>query len=1644
MWNPQNVRYVVVLLAVVAAWAGGERPAHAEVYPITGSSLILNGPNQTLVRVNTDVTASTAGNVGTPEAHAELRVGTPSWEINASVGYKGAHNDTYGSPPPNSFELIISPDNPRNNANREVRFTPKIPGYWKVSLTAHLAIPSDPEGDTSWAWDSPERSFEVTSVDVNLVMQGLNEETDSSPNEEDPGAAIILYSPPTAVSLVVAPTDLPNATATFDVSSGSEKVKVWDNPDRTGDPVPMPQNWGLGAAAVPGTLYVEGVAVSDNPRDIELKLTVTSGGESVSDRVLVTVEGIDLVIQDLPDETNATPHEHDPGAYIPLNFDFDEENTDGATPPVFRRDNQADLTWGPRIVSSDKSLVPAKLILQGSGTGSWTLNYPHCSDVNGTIYIWKSDGDDFVWVTSGTAYEVTLPATIDLRIEGICTSKRLTDIPITATFTPATGDPIWQDSAVVTVIAVDVDIDSDNNNGTNEPEYTDLEEQYEDVENDPLHPGKLMLISGGDSDGDGIPNFADGFDVFDDTNDDNLSNGYTFVPVRIKLEGPIDINKVALRLTYSASDPRNPNELRSGTHPNYTYHPAPGNLRLWKKQGHEARNKASFASGGDYVPPTDPSSTYSGSQLVHLGFADGKREVVLYVEAVRASSQLTDPRIEVQVLPQGDSGKSEWVVTDAVRLTVLSVDLDVDSDNDNDREDPSRSGAEDAIESVTAELTQVIGKSIPVNYSDGDQDGIPGFADGYDRDGLSSIDDDQTTVTKDKQGFTPVIIELVDSALFPDATVTFSYQYSDPSLVTLTSVADADNGKVHHVYGIPTSPDDHTGAIRIWSRSEEQKRSAAGMDEEGGTMIKPGVPYAISTFDEKMEKVDESANVYRLWVEGIRDSRIIGDVTIQMHVRLTGNNGSSLAIDDTVAITVGAPMLRFDYDRDGEIRWNDTSDLTHPDDPDSGDLLDRTTCYRFWVNNDTDSVAPTSSIDAKTLQTHEWELYTDRSGIAPNCDNATIDTTRDLEDWTRVSIRLPEYINATNRHQFVLKARFVDNRNGAPRIRLMRAFSPGRGYLYAQNEAEWQIQYALGEYISYIGSGYNVSIGDEEVTLSIDDLFMDSSSSLARVAPCLFEAAAGGKGALQVRLVYTGGSSPMVMAADRQWVSLEDITRFFEQYTMGGDAEADINDAAHGQTASREPGSIRFSEPDVANRPWERNYVLAVHGYNVSDYHKRQWFAATMYKRLWHVGFQGRLGMLYWPTHLQGLVPRDFDHSEYNAWRAGQGVHELLKELNTRFAGDSSYQDKIRLYAHSQGNVLAMQGLFSRPTVSITDPVQVGDSYCLSLETTDAPLDLPGGPLPQYVSQLQMPTSVTAGPNDGSSDVLWNLMTAWNQSGGFSGTHVMAFYRGDYLSFYWRERRPDNSYRVYNVPLSMRLVRTRNAQSVDMASGIEPLVLISHFISSQAAVAASALEPSAPVTAYTGGAYGAYPETADIYARSVLYPPTLGRRNYALQLEGLYAGLRASRFFNTKDYATFGLWETKQAAKGSSATGIYDGIKYMAALKSYGQQVDQLFLISMYPRALFRDLAYAVEGRMALGTASAGSLGGGLFASAAGLEVDMEALWGFTGEHRFHSAQFNGYLAEKMTASQGKGTVWQYWLKCMDSMDMEPLSRGRN
>jgi hypothetical protein len=220
-------------------------------------------------------------------------------------------------------------------------------------------------------------------------------------------------------------------------------------------------------------------------------------------------------------------------------------------------------------------------------------------------------------------------------------------------------------------VGIDLQIDSDNNNGLGDPDGSNAEEVIQDA---PAKPGKILFADNGDSDGDGIPDYADGFnlDGLSDTpthQADDQSSGLKFAHIAIEIPGSIDTSKAQLQFNYSASDPSTGITVTGPDADKVYTLTGSGSLRIWTKDGDVARDKRTIENGGDFI---DDNGWFDASKLTWTTEANGKKKAILYIEGVGASISAGDEEIKVSLNPANGNN----VTTDAARVTVASITVE--------------------------------------------------------------------------------------------------------------------------------------------------------------------------------------------------------------------------------------------------------------------------------------------------------------------------------------------------------------------------------------------------------------------------------------------------------------------------------------------------------------------------------------------------------------------------------------------------------------------------------------------------------------------------------------------------------------------------------------------------------------------------------------------------------------------------------------------------------------------------------------------------------------------------------------------------------------------------------------------------------
>ena len=412
-----------------------------------------------------------------------------------------------------------------------------------------------------------------------------------------------------------------------------------------------------------------------------------------------------------------------------------------------------------------------------------------------------------------------------IYIEGI--GQGTTSGLIEVKFSPRDNAPWMPDEVRVTVVHIDTDVDSNNDEGTKLlAEPNDCPERlYEDTI-EAAAPGKCIPINDGDFDGDKITDFAD-FKIAKNRQGKNLS----FTPLILEIPKPLDMKKLSLKITYTASDPNKITKTGDGQ-TGYIYTPALGTLRLWKKNADKSRRTASarLNSNGDWIAPGE----YDNKAVQRL-FGDN-RSLTLWGEGTYSGRD----SITVELDPDG-AGPAKYVHKDTVSVLAGKIDLDVDSDNTDGYNDQwTRTTEEDAMEDldqiiVGGKLTDNPGKIFQVNDGDADEDGIPDFADGFDiTDKLAEDNmlDADPADNPEAFGIPIVLVADIKGDQAPDDLFyIFEYKASDPKLTSVEEEEDEDGNKTYS-FSAPAG-------FRIWTNKTKtrNKGKVNGSGTEKGDFV---------------------------------------------------------------------------------------------------------------------------------------------------------------------------------------------------------------------------------------------------------------------------------------------------------------------------------------------------------------------------------------------------------------------------------------------------------------------------------------------------------------------------------------------------------------------------------------------------------------------------------------------------------------------------------------------------------------------------------------------------------------------------------------------------------------------------------------
>ena len=137
------------------------------------------------------------------------------WSV-SQVQYKALQADAYGSPHSNSYTESIAPTQPAASSGAALTFTPKIAGYWAVSVSCGVTV-TDTQTNQYWSGSGNAGPKDLTSYTLDITYTGPTVSPDTAGVVTDKTTHIHAGWPIQLGVTNVAPTDLPK-TFTWTIS----------------------------------------------------------------------------------------------------------------------------------------------------------------------------------------------------------------------------------------------------------------------------------------------------------------------------------------------------------------------------------------------------------------------------------------------------------------------------------------------------------------------------------------------------------------------------------------------------------------------------------------------------------------------------------------------------------------------------------------------------------------------------------------------------------------------------------------------------------------------------------------------------------------------------------------------------------------------------------------------------------------------------------------------------------------------------------------------------------------------------------------------------------------------------------------------------------------------------------------------------------------------------------------------------------------------------------------------------------------------------------------------------------------------------------------------------------------------------------
>jgi hypothetical protein len=345
--------------------------------------------------------------------------------------------------------------------------------------------------------------------------------------------------------------------------------------------------------------------------------------------------------------------------------------------------------------------------------------------------------------------------------------------------------------------------------------------------------------------------------------------------------------------------------------------------------------------------------------------------------------------------------------------------------------------------------------------------------------------------------------------------------------------------------------------------------------------------------------------------------------------------------------------------------------------------------FTFWANNDydrgnqvdcglincdweEDDLKVAGALNAPTIPTPDYAY----SAYAPFQQPAPlIPSMRDLEDYARLWCSGLSSLMAVMPTNHTVKLTLT----GDAQIRIFRAVESdgGTDYLFNEVTASNQVAQSASLFVGLLTSASPITLSGQT---NFSEYFIWCGAK---------------RGNAEIHLQVLDGDQNL-LADTATYFEIKDIKEMYERWTVGDKGSIAPTTTAYLAVEDLPVGVSKFEygPSDSTNTP----YVLHVHGWNMERWEKDR-YGETMFKRLYWQGYQGRFGIFRWPTLArfpaalgEGADLNHFDKSEWNAWKSGVPLRQLLLQLNNKHPG------QVYLTAHSMGNVVAGEALRTNTT----------------------------------------------------------------------------------------------------------------------------------------------------------------------------------------------------------------------------------------------------------------------------------------------------------------------------------------------------------